>query len=451
MNALALDAILASLSAGTLSPESTRARAGAPTDDIMAVKTEIDVAIIGAGPYGLSLAAYLRESGIDFRIFGTPMQTWRTQMPKGMRLKSEGFASTLYDPASSFTLGQYCAEQGFRYADLAYPIPLETFTAYGLEFQRRLVPGLENRQVVSLHRCPSGFEIELEDGEVAHAKKAVVAVGISHYQYLPPELCGLPAEHVTHTSTHSTYEKFRGREVTVVGSGASAVDVAAALLDAGAAVQLVARNTAVHFHHPLKLPRPILDRVQAPMTGLGPGWRSWLCTEAPLVFRMMPEDFRLLVVKKHLGPAPGWFIKDQVVGRMPFHLGYQLSQVKVESGRVHLGVKNAAGESKTFVSDHLIAGTGYQVDLRRLAFLDTSMLSTIRSVVHTPILSSNFESSIPGLYFIGATSANTFGPLARFAYGAGFTSKRLSRHLAAAARRATVAGVAMTDLKTTNS
>jgi cation diffusion facilitator CzcD-associated flavoprotein CzcO len=88
-----------------------------------------DVAIIGAGPYGLSLAAHLRARGVDFRIFGKPMQTWLEHMPKGMRLKSEGFASSLYDPDSKFTLAAYCKERGLAYADTGMPIPLETFTA----------------------------------------------------------------------------------------------------------------------------------------------------------------------------------------------------------------------------------------------------------------------------------------------------------------------------------
>jgi FAD-dependent urate hydroxylase len=56
----------------------------------------VEVVIVGAGPYGLSIAAHLRALGIGFRIFGDPMHTWREQMPEGMMLKSEGFASNIY-------------------------------------------------------------------------------------------------------------------------------------------------------------------------------------------------------------------------------------------------------------------------------------------------------------------------------------------------------------------
>ena len=121
-----------------------------------------DVAIIGAGPYGLSIAAHLRARNVDFRIFGSPMHTWRAHMPKGMRLKSEGFASSLYDPDSAFTLEAYCKEKGLPYADTALPVPLETFTAYGLEFQKRFVPDLEDKLVVSLRRTGDGYQVALK-------------------------------------------------------------------------------------------------------------------------------------------------------------------------------------------------------------------------------------------------------------------------------------------------
>ncbi len=62
------------------------------------------VAIIGAGPYGLSIAAHLRSLGVDYRIFGRPLDTWRRQMPAGMMLKSDGFASNLSAPAGEGTL-----------------------------------------------------------------------------------------------------------------------------------------------------------------------------------------------------------------------------------------------------------------------------------------------------------------------------------------------------------
>src|SRR5271157_3631625 len=102
----------------------------------------IEAAIIGTGPYGLSIAAYFRRLGIPYRIFGRPMESWRSHMPKGMMLKSDGFASNIYDPAGEFTLKQFCLARGIEYADMGIPVRLETFSAYGLAFRDRLVPDL---------------------------------------------------------------------------------------------------------------------------------------------------------------------------------------------------------------------------------------------------------------------------------------------------------------------
>src|SRR5215472_16082822 len=146
-------------------------------------KDRVDVAIIGAGPYGLSIAAHLRHLGVNYRIFGSPMSTWLTQMPRGMHLKSEGFASSLSDPNSTFPLSAFCKTAGLPYADLGLPVPLETFTAYGLEFQKRFAPQLEIKLVDSLRRSSAGFQLRLADGEVCCARTVIVAVGLTHYAY----------------------------------------------------------------------------------------------------------------------------------------------------------------------------------------------------------------------------------------------------------------------------
>src|SRR5260370_125273 len=173
----------------------------------------IDVTIIGAGPYGLSIAAHLKPRGLKFRIFGNPMHTWRTKMPRGMHLKSEGFASCLYDPDSGFTLADYCKQEGIPYADLGSPVPLDVFISYGMEFQKRFVPDLEDRLVVSVRRAPVGFLVTLEDGEVIATRKVVTAVGLSQFEYVPPILSDLSEEFVTHSSRHSKLDHFRGREM----------------------------------------------------------------------------------------------------------------------------------------------------------------------------------------------------------------------------------------------
>jgi len=392
-------------------------------------KTAIDVAIVGAGPYGLSVAAHLRRRRSSFRIFGTSMHTWRHRMPAGMHLKSEGFASNLADPDKQFTLRRYSFERGLPYQDVGYPVPLETFIEYGLEFQRRLVPMLEETDVTHIVRDRDGFTLRTAQQETLRVKRVVLAVGITHFAYLPPVLAGLGPEFVTHSAEHRDMGAFRNRCVAIIGAGASAADIAALMHEAGAEVQLIARREAIAFHEPSVEPRPWLQRLREPRSGLGIGWRSRLCTDAPLLFHAMPLGLRLRAVRRHLGPAPGWFIKDRVVGRVPMHLGAQLRAAVVRNNRVHLTYDQSNRGGATRVVDHVIAATGYRVAMERLTFLDRSLRQKLRCVEDTPVLKRDFEASVPGLYIVGLASANCFGPLTRFAFGAAFTARTLGHTL----------------------
>jgi thioredoxin reductase len=394
----------------------------------------VDTVIIGAGPYGLSIAAHLAKSTLTFRIFGSPMQSWRTHMPKGMLLKSEGFASSLDDPDSSFTLRHYCEEMNLPFDDVGTPVPLDVFSAYGLEFQKRLVPTLEQTDITSVSRTSEGFELETADGQTVHAHTVIVATGITHFSYLPPFLVDLPGSHVSHSSQHHDLSSFRGKTVVVLGAGASAVDIAAILHEEGSQVQLVARRQAIAFHTKTKEPRPLLQRLRVPRSGLGIGWRSRLCTDAPLLFHLMPQEFRFRTVRNLLGPAPGWFVRDKVVGKFPLRLGCEIQSASIEGGKVHLKIVEKDGSNSELIADHVISATGYQVSISRLEFLNEALRRLLHQVEDTPVLSSHFETSVPGLYMVGLVSANSFGPLTRFAYGAKFTAKRISKHVVAKIR-----------------
>jgi thioredoxin reductase len=390
----------------------------------------LNTAIIGAGPYGLSVAAHLRRSGVPFRIFGRPMDSWRAHMPKGMMLKSDGFASNIYDPESAFTLGQFCAERGIEYADSGVPVRLDTFSAYGLAFRDRMVPELEDKLVKSVNRLQHGFLLQLEDGETVHARSVVLAVGITHFDYVPENLAHLSAEFLSHSARHHEVEPFRGRDVVVIGGGSSAMDLAGLLHEAGANIQLVSRRAELKFHsHPTGRPRSRWQQIRHPQSGLGPGMRSRFFADAPMAFHYLPERLRVEVVRRTLGPSGGWFIRDKVMGRVPLHLGCTPQSAEIQNGKVRLSVRSAGGNEREIVTEHIIAATGYRVDLERLKFLNQEIRASLKVLNGAPVLSSSFESSIPGLYFVGVAAANSFGPVMRFAFGAGFAARTLTRTL----------------------
>jgi hypothetical protein len=391
----------------------------------------LEVAIIGSGPYGLSIASHFRRLGVSYRIFGHPMDSWLSHMPKGMLLKSDGFASNISDPGAEFTLKQYCLESSTEYADLGTPVRLETFASYGLAFRDRMVPDLEETLVVSVEARQDGFLIRLETAETLTAKRVIVAVGITHFAHIPAELQHLPSEFVSHSFQHSALECFRGRSVAVIGSGASAIDLAGLLNEMDVDVQLIARNKTLTFHEkmPMDKPRSLWRRARSPLSCLGPGLKSRFFATAPGLFRHLPEHYRLQTTRTFLGPAGGWFAKQKLIGKVPLLLGFTPEHAEVLDNRISLRLRSDDGRERCVSAEHIIAATGYRVNLKRLTFLSPMLRDKIRTVEGCPVLTSGFESSVSGLYFVGLAAANTFGPVMRFACGAGYAARRVTEEV----------------------
>jgi hypothetical protein len=395
------------------------------------------VAVLGAGPYGLSIAAHLRSRGVEFRIFGVPMQGW-VNMPKGMYLKSEGFASNLFDPAANYSLRQYCAGESLQYAQYGSPVSLDVFTRYGLWFQQQLVPTVENAAVTALDRSSSsaGFELRLTTGEALCARKVIVATGISHTAYVPPALRALPSDIMSHSSSHSDLSGFKGRDVTVIGGGQSALETAALLHEAGSKTCLVVRGPSVRWNETPTLGcRSVYDRVRRPMSALGAGLGPWLYSNTPMLFFRLPRRTRIARVKKAYGPAGAWWLRHRVLDRVPILSGHAVRAVETAPNGVILHLEAPDGKLRDVTTDHVIAATGYRFTLGALPFLSERLLSQVRSVIQTPLLSPHFESSVSGLYFTGLASANQFGPAMRFLHGAEFTARQVSRHIVAGENR----------------
>jgi thioredoxin reductase len=407
----------------------------APKGKARSSYTGTEVAIIGAGPYGLSLAAQLGARGIPFRIFGKPLETWREHMPKDMLLKSEGFATNLSHPSKDSTLGAYCRARGIDYSDQALPVQLSLFVEYADWFRKTYVPTLEEQSVAKLEKTADGFALTLQDGSVCEARRVVMAVGITWFQETPDILKELAPEAYSHSYDHRDGMQFNGKDVAVLGMGASAVDLAALLTDCGARVKIIGRGHTIRYHTPPgKDDHKLWNQLKNPATTIGPGWRSWAAVNLPFLFRFLPEKLRLEIVKRHLGPAPGWFVRQRVEGKVTEMLNCKLDAARMVGKRVLLRVTDKRGEAKTVECDHVVAATGFRADLSRVGFMTRPLLSRIATTGAAPKLSGNFETTYPGLYVVGPASANSFGPLMRFMTGAEYAAPVLAKHLAKKAK-----------------
>jgi thioredoxin reductase len=393
------------------------------------MSSQLNTAIIGAGPYGLSLAAHLRAANVDFRIFGNPMLAWQTHMPPNMFLKSDVYSSDLSDPKGLFTIKRFYEERGLHFGT-DRPIPLDTFIEYGRQFQSRCVPNVENQEVVSVEPDGNGYIVTLASQEKVRAKRVVVAVGVYPFRFIPQTFASLPLELCTHSGDYGPVDGLRGKKVAVIGSGASAIDTAISIHEAGADVTVISRRASINFQGPPPTKRPsLVRRLRSPDSGIGAGWKTRFYADAPGVVHSFPAALRARILRTTLGPAPGWFTKDKIVGHVPVLSGRTTQSAVATKDGVKLVLEGANKTTRTFEADHIVAATGYKTDVEKLPLLSESIRRRIRTYDGTPVLSRAFESSSPDVYFIGPATAMSFGPVMRFVFGCTYTIDVLAKHL----------------------
>ena len=397
----------------------------------MQTRSICEVAIVGAGPYGLSLAAHLRERGVDFRIFGQPMLTWR-KMPGGTFLKSLGPATDIYVPGRRDNFIAYSKERGLEPIE---PCSMADFASFGVWMQSQAVPNLESVNIQSISRQGGHFQVTTADGETFLARNIIVAVGLTHFAHIPTEFAGLPSSRVTHSSAWSDFSPLSGKEVCVIGAGASSLDAAAQLLEVGARPTLLVRGAGIGFSWKSPVKRSLWERLRRPGSAFGFGLRSWVFEHFPSLLHYMPDRWRIRIHRTHYGPLGGWWLREKVEGKVPLKTHCSVTDAGMRGERVALTIREEGKGESEIACDHVIAGCGYRIDADRLSFLDSEIRRGVRRIETAPALNRKFESSIPGLFFVGPASTLSFGPLFRFVAGAKYTARTLSRVLARRQRK----------------
>ena len=377
-----------------------------------------DVAVLGAGPYGLAVAAALRGSGVEHRVIGDPMSFWQG-MPQGMLLRSNWTATSIADYRGPVSLDAYRAATGSSFGK---PVPLENFVEYGEWVQTRVAPDTDRRVVTSIARAGAGFELELHDGDRLRAGRVVVAAGIAPFTRRPPQFAGLPPELASHTGDHRDLSVFKGQRVLVVGGGQSALESAALLHEAGADVQVLVRKDHLIWLHGGTYQRRLgrLKPLFYAPTDVGPLGLSRVVA-APGLFRRLPRSVQTPAARRAIRPAGAEWLVERL-REVPIRLGWPVREATRDGAQVRL--VSAGGDTMT--GDHVLYGTGYQVDVNRYPFVSPELGRQIRQVDGYPVLRRGLESSVPGLHFVGAPASWSFGPIMRFVSGGWFASRAVA-------------------------
>ncbi len=392
-----------------------------------------DVVILGAGPYGLSAAAHLRSvEGLDVRVFGEPMSSWKQNMPAGMFLRSNLVASRIADPRDSLTLEAFQPENAGQFPN---HLPIEQFIEYGMWFQQQAVPDVERKKISVVEPGASGFQIILENGKNLTTRRLVIAAGLGPFAKRPPEFVKLPPALVSHTSEQSDFRVFSGKQVLVVGCGQSGLESAALLRENGAQVEVIGRERHIHWlfgptsqllHE--RLGKGVRNLLYAP-TDVGPAGISQLLAR-PELLRTLPRSLQDRLLKRATRSAGARWLVDRVRG-VPIRLGRTVTAVAAAGDQVKIRLDD--GSERTV--DHVLLATGYNIDISRYEFLAPRLLAAIRRNNGFPKLGPGLESSVSGLHFLGAPAIWSFGPILLFISGTGYACRSLLRHIASARER----------------
>lgn len=383
---------------------------------------DAQVAVIGAGPYGLSAAAHLKAAGVDVRVFGRPMEFWADKMPAGMLLRSPRVASNISDPFATHTLDAF--ESANEIAPTA-PVPLETFVGYGQWFQRQLISNLDQREVAAINVIDDGFRILLKDETTFASKRVVVAAGIGPFQQVPEVFRSLPSAQVTHCYSGFNVRAFAGQKVAVIGAGQSSLESAALLHEAGAEVEVIARIAGLRWigQHPWLHRLGPISSILYSKHDIGPVGISRLVA-GPNLLRRIPLKWRDRIRTRAVRSAGSAWLPARLKD-----VNIKTSRFAVEARSSGSQVQLKLNDGSVSLVDHVILGTGYSVDISLYKFLPQTIIKQVKVFDGYPVLGSGFRSSLPGLHFIGAPAARTFGPLLYFVTGTEFSSIALTSEI----------------------
>lgn len=356
--------------------------------------------VIGAGPYGVAVAAQARAAGIDTTVVGQPMALWRQHMPPGMFLRSG--TDWHLDAAAIHTFAAFIEDRGIDQSTID-PIPIRTFLDYTDWFiaQKRLA--IRDVRVTGLTRVDDRFHAQLEGAGHIVADRVVAATGIAQFQRWPAWAATLPPGTAVHTCHLTDFERLRDHRVLIIGGRQSAYEWAALAADHGAArIDLVHRHATPRF---AKVSWQFVDGYIDQTLAVKGWWRRLPLERQQAIGREFWAAGRLTL--------EAWLAPRLPADRVASHP--ETSVVAVAAKGPH-SVSVTLSNGGTLDVDRIVLATGYEPQLANLPYL-ASLLPGIAQRDGFPLLDEGFQSTVPGLYFTGFTATRDFGAFFGFTKG----------------------------------
>lgn len=370
----------------------------ASTTTGIAEESSTDLLILGAGPFGLALAAYAQEQGIAHQVVGVPMGFWRNNMPQGMLLRST--CDWSLDPLGIHSIDAYLDKLGKRCSQVE-PLSRNFYLDYASWFQeQKAIRSLDSR-ITSLVSDGTDLIAVSDNGSRIRSRCVVLAIGFGNFAHVPPELAPMfPRDRYHHTCDLVDFRQLENRRVLIIGGRQSAFEWTALIREAGAeAVHVSYRHDTPSFKtSDWNWVSGLVDRMSA-----DPGWYRRLSTEEKAELnRRFWEEGRL-----KLEP---WLASRIDHPAVQLHPNTQVKDTRVGDSGILVTLDN----EETLTVDEVVFATGYRVDLQSVPFLANGLLSSLQTRDGFPELDVQFQTNVPGLYITSLAATRDFGSFLAF-------------------------------------
>jgi len=381
---------------------------------------ETDLLIIGAGPFGLAIAAQASHAGVDHLVAGKPMEFWKQNMPQGMYLRSA--CDWHLDPVNIHTIEKFLETRGQTPPDVE-PLSLAFYLEYAEWFQTQKQITTLPSYIKQLNHT-TDFVATTTDGDTIRAQHVAIAPGFKHFANIPDEIkARLPEGRFSHTCEFTDFSSAANKRYLIVGGRQSAFEWAALLLEAGARAIFISHrhDTPAFAESDWSWVNPLVDGMAE-----NPNWfRRLSQTEKDAVSRKQWAEGRLKL-EPWLGPR----LASNHVKILP---NTEVASSVERDGE--LVVKLSNGEE--IVCDKVIFATGYKVDISRVPVLSSGNIpDQLETRNGFPVLDDHLQTSVPGLFITSMPAIQDFGPFFGFTIAVRVSAKLICEAIVARSRTA---------------
>lgn len=383
--------------------------------------TSTDLLIVGAGPFGLSMAAHARHLGIEHIVVGEPMRFWRANMPGGMYLRSA--CDWHLDPEHEDTIEAFLDADGLRASDVE-PLSRDRYLDYTRWFQarKRIEPWpafVERLDAVDDGRVR--FQARLAGGDVIAARHVVLALGFAPFPHVPEDVARqLPRGCAQHTCDLVDFTALRGQRCLIVGGRQSAFEWAALMHEAGAAAVHVAHRhgTPAFATSDWSWVTPLVNAIAG-----NPGWyRRLEQAERDALGRRLWAEGRL-----KLEP---WLAPRVYRDGITLWPNARMAGGRARADRTVAVTLDGPDGARELAIDRVVLATGYKVDITRVPLLSNgNLLARLATDGGAPALDDYLQSSVPGLFITSFLATRDFGPFFAFTVAARASAQLIGQAL----------------------